>query len=97
MSESKHTAWEASGPGVHICDHTTGHAVRHVAFCDTPERAALIVRAVNERADLLAAAKEVLRGLNARIDAASAAKEPVPVFHGIADLAGAIARAEAAS
>ena len=48
-----------------------------------------------QHAEMLAAAKEVLRGLNARIDAASAAKEPVPVFYGIANLASAIAAAEA--
>lgn len=45
--------------------------------------------------DLLKAAKEVLAGLNARIDAALAdGGHAVPVFHGIAELHAAIAKAE---
>lgn len=43
--------------------------------------------------DLLAAAKKVLAGLNARIDAAD--PRAVPVFDGIAELSGAINKAEA--
>lgn len=40
---------------IQICDATTGHTVTSVAFCDTVERAASIVRAVNSHDDLLAA------------------------------------------
>ncbi len=61
----------------------------------TQEFRTLLDAQTRQHAELLAAAKEVIRGLNARIDAASTAKEPVPVFHGIADLASAIAKTEA--
>lgn len=45
----------ASGNALQICDATTGHAVRDIAFCDTPERAILIARRLDASGDLLAA------------------------------------------
>lgn len=42
-----HTRWASKGNSVLICDASTGHTFRPVALCDTEERAALIVEAVN--------------------------------------------------
>lgn len=44
--------------------------------------------------NLRSAARKVLHGLNERIDAAGNAGERVPVFDGIADLAGALTSME---
>jgi len=59
------------------------------------ERAAFIVKAVNNFESLLEAAEKVLAGLDARIDAAPSTAKPV--FDGIADLSDAINRARGLS
>lgn len=43
------------GHAIRICDETTGHAVRDVAFCDSPEHAQLFANRCNSHDELLAA------------------------------------------
>ena len=38
----------AHGQSIRLCNETTGHAVRDVAFCHTPECAAEFARILNE-------------------------------------------------
>lgn len=41
---------QAHGSAVEVCGFLTGHVVRPIAFCDTPETAALIVEALRAAA-----------------------------------------------
>lgn len=43
-----------------ICDASTNYYANNVAFCDTPERAAAIVRACREYDDLQALVKQII-------------------------------------
>ncbi len=68
------THYQVRNHVVEQCDATTGHTVHAIAFCDTPERAQEIFKAVNAHdslvaahGDLVAAAKRMMTALrNAR-------------------------------
>ncbi|MDE2233865.1 MAG: hypothetical protein KGJ90_07230, partial [Patescibacteria group bacterium] len=60
MTNAELTKTQASKNAIQIIGAETGHTVQNIAFCDTPERAALIVQAVNERDGLIELAAEAL-------------------------------------
>lgn len=47
MNKPEHEYW-AHGQSVRLCDWSTAHMVRDVAFCDTPQRAAAFAKMLNE-------------------------------------------------
>lgn len=60
--KTQHTKTQASANAVQIIGAETGHTVQNIAFCDSAERAAFIVKAVNcydELTDCLGALLEI--------------------------------------
>lgn len=47
MEKPEHEYW-AVGQSIRLCNWTTGHTVRDVAFCHTPECAAVFAKMLNE-------------------------------------------------
>ena len=47
MDKPEHDYW-AVGQSIRLCDWSTGHTVKDVAFCDTPERAKAFAQMLNE-------------------------------------------------
>jgi hypothetical protein len=68
--------WQSSEHVVQKCDATTGHMVRAIAFCDTPERATRIVAAINAYAQPITPA-EISANHKALAKAASAFLERI--------------------
>lgn len=87
--------WFAGKHAVQRCDATTGHSVRDVAFCDTPERAVGFVTAIADRSALVEASKAVVRFC----DDPGGSENPESLAMGLARLLpalrDAIAKAEA--
>jgi hypothetical protein len=45
--------FQSNGNAIQICDSTTGHSVKNIAFCDTDHRAKDIVNCYNAHNDLV--------------------------------------------
>jgi hypothetical protein len=57
------TTFQSSGNAIQICDSTTGHSVKNIAFCDTAERAKDIANCYNTHNDLAASIPELTESI----------------------------------
>jgi hypothetical protein len=48
MDKPEHE-YRAVGQSIRLCDWSTGHTTKDVAFCDTSERARIFARMLNEQ------------------------------------------------
>lgn len=63
MVEHTPTPLKSSGHKIQLCDATTGHTVRDVAFCDTAERATSIVKLYNSHEHLIDTVQMIARDM----------------------------------